>query len=240
MYAAESLRLEAVVTCVGFDDLLDIALTHNHAQVDTMIVVTSHADKATQRVCRKHGSICVQTDLFRKNGRNFNKGAAINVGFDRFQYHGWRMQLDADIVLPDNFRRIIFNATHLERHCLYGADRIDVIGLKELEAIVNYKHPQHAERVFVHPKSNRPWSPRYVDHLRGYVPLGWFGLWHASAQKSYPYSLGSAAHDDVMFASLWPEACRRHLPTVVCYHVCSRPPSLGENWDGHRKQPRLS
>src|SRR5580693_7111178 len=79
--ATESLRLEAVTVCVGFDDLLDLTLGLNHPHLDTLIVVTSHADRATQAVAKKHGAICVQTDLFGKNGRNFNKGAAINAGF---------------------------------------------------------------------------------------------------------------------------------------------------------------
>ncbi len=241
-FASECLRLEAVTACVGFDDVLDVALAHNHPHLDTMIVVTSHEDRATHLVARKHGAICVQTDLFRKNGRGFNKGAAINVGFDRFQYHGWRLHLDADILLPDNFRRVLFNHTHLDTNSIHGADRVDVIGLDELDALKAQlaKEPQHAWSSFLNPSHHRPLSPRYIDLLRGYVPIGFFQLWHASTHKPYPYSLGTAAHDDVMFAALWPQSHRRHLPTVVCYHLCARPPALGENWDGKRKQPRIS
>ena len=61
----ESLRLEAVTVCVGFDDVLDVTLALNHPHVDTMIVVTSHDDRRTHRVARKHGAICVQTDIER-------------------------------------------------------------------------------------------------------------------------------------------------------------------------------
>jgi hypothetical protein len=232
-YAIEALRLEAVTTCVGFDDFLDATLERNHGQLDTMIVVTSHEDRATQRVAKKHGAIVVQTDLFTKNDRTFNKGAAINAGFNRFQYHGWHMHLDSDIVLPDNFRRLLFNHSHLDRNTIYGADRVDVIGLDGLDAIER----QHREGVFLAPQGAM--SPRYVDTLHGYVPIGFFQLWHASVQKSYPYSLGTAAHDDVMFAAQWPRSHRQLLPSVVCYHLCAAPPTLGQNWDGKRKQPRL-
>ena len=83
--AADSLRLEAVTARVHFVDLLDCALSANHPHVDTMIVVTSHDDKATHAVARKHGAICMQTDLFHKNGRHFNKGAALNAGLARCQ-----------------------------------------------------------------------------------------------------------------------------------------------------------
>ncbi len=85
------IRIEVVIVCVGFEELLDITLTYNHGHFDTVIVVTTIEDKATQKVANKRGAVIVQTDLFKKNGRNFNKGAAINAGFSRFQYNGWRM-----------------------------------------------------------------------------------------------------------------------------------------------------
>jgi hypothetical protein len=236
--ATESLRLEAVTVCVGFDDLLDATLSLNHPHLDTLIVVTSQADRATQAVAQKHGAICVQTDLFGKNGRNFNKGAAINAGFSRFQYHGWRLHLDADIVLPDNFRRLLFNHTVLDRDCIYGADRVDVVGAQALR-LARAAGPQHAHGFMVAPHPAHPLSARYVDTLRGYVPIGFFQLWHCSTQKDYPWSLGTAAHDDVMFAEQWPAPYRRHLPTIICQHLCASAPSLGENWDGLRRQPRI-
>ncbi len=235
-FAADSLRLEAVTVCVGFDDLLDATLALNTAHVDHFIVVTSHADVATQAVARKHSATCVQTDLFQKNGRHFNKGAAINAGFDYFQYHGWRLHLDSDIALPDNFRRVLFNHTHLEQSCIYGADRLDVIGLDALDAA--RRQPQHAHACLVDPQP-RSLCARYVDPLRGYCPIGFFQLWHARAHKQYPWSLGSAAHDDVMFSAAWPHACRRLLPSVIVQHLCAAPPQWGENWEGQRRQPRV-
>jgi hypothetical protein len=155
---AESLRLEAGTPCVGFDDLLDVTLGINHPDLDTTIVVTSHEDRRTQQVAEKHGAICVQTDLFRKNGRRFNKGAALNAGMDRWQYHSWRLHLDSNIALPDNFRRMLFNHTHLEANCIYGADRVDVVGLHEMNAI-RKQGPQHRCSAFVASGGNRPLSP---------------------------------------------------------------------------------
>jgi len=233
---SESLRLEAVTTCVGFDDILDLTLTENHAHMDTMIIVTSHEDKRTQMVAQKHGAICVQTDLFHKNGRNFNKGAAINAGMARFQYRGWRLIHDADIITPDNFRRLLFNHTHLDEQCIYGCDRFDVIGVNEWRKI-KQRGPQSVHRSFVTTYGGTH-SARYVDPLRGYVPLGCFQLYHASCEHSYPYSLGTAAHDDIMFAEQWPQSQRRLLPTVLCYHLVSHKPTTGENWEG-RKSPHL-
>ncbi len=237
---AEYLRLEAVTISVGFDDLLDITLGHNHPHFDTLIVVTSHMDRRTQAVARKHGAICVLTDLFNKNGRLFNKGAAVNAGFDYFQYNGWRLHLDSDIALPDNFRRVLFNHTHLETHCLYGADRFNVIGPKKIKSLKDGKLSQHHHRLLLGESGeNHPLGHRLLCSLRGYLPLGFFQMWHSSTQKPYPHSLGTAAHDDMMFSALWPEHARRHLPSVICHHLCPAQPKVGENWDGMRKQPRL-
>lgn len=235
-FEMEALRLEYVTTCVGFDDMLDVTLALNNPHFDTAIVVTSYDDHKTHNVCRKHGAICVPTDLFKKNGRNFNKGAAINDGFNRFQYWGWRAHMDCDIVVPDNFRRLLFNHSTIDRHCLYGADRIDVLGLPALAKIS--KNPQHWYSTFLMTDRGGPVSPRYVNTLHGYVPIGFFQLWHSSCQKPYPYSLGTAAHDDVMFSTLWPKECRRILPTAVMFHLVSEPATLGQNWDG-RKSKRL-
>ncbi len=226
----DHLRLEYVTTSFGFDDLLDITLGLNHPHFDTAIVVTAHEDKKTQAVARKHGAICVLTDLWVKNGRKFNKGASINDGFGRFQYHGWRAHLDSDIVVPDNFRRLLFNHTALDHNSIYGADRIDVIGLEELRRATG-RH-QHQDSYFIVQHHPQNISARYVDLLRGYVPIGFFQLWHASCQKEYPFSLGSAAHDDVLFASQWPRSHRHLLPTVLLWHLLPERTWLGQNWEG--------
>jgi len=235
---SEHLRLEAVTACVGFDDFLDETLRINHSFFDHFVVVTNHTDKATQGVAKKYGATCVQTDLFQKNGRLFNKGAAINAGMDRFQYHGWRLHLDADIILPTNFRTMLFNHTHLDTDCLYGADRVNVVGLDKLKELV-FSDPQFQHSCLLTSQVNSRIETRYIDKLRGYCPIGYFQLWHSSCQHSYPYSLGTAAHDDVMFCDGWPRSQRRLLPSVICYHLCAQPPKQGENWDGDRKQPRL-
>jgi hypothetical protein len=233
------LRLETVTTCVGFDDLLDATLTANHPHVDTAIVVTSHKDKRTQGVAFKHGAICVQTDLFSKNGRIFNKGAAINAGFLRFQYNGWRLHLDADIALPDNFRRLLFNHTHLDTDCLYGADRLNIYGKAGISAVQAER--QHHHTSLLSAPGTLEMGSRYIHPLHGYLPIGYFQLWHASCQHDYPYSLGTAGHDDTGFAMQWPESQRRLLPGALVYHILTDHEAVhGENWEGKRRQPRLS
>jgi hypothetical protein len=239
VHPSEDLRLEAVTVSVGFDDLLDVTLQMNHPHLDTMIVVTAHEDRKTQAVCAKHGAFCVPTDLVQKNGRTFNKGAAINAGFGYFQYYGYRLHLDADIVLPDNCRRVLFNHTNLDPQTIYGADRVNIIGRKEIDRLRLTGATQHQYKCLMESLVERPIGGRFVSTLHGYLPLGYFQLWHAKCQKTYPYSLGTAAHDDTLYAALWPLHKRALLSTLVVYHLCERTPIWGENWDG-RRQPRLS
>lgn len=244
-YAADALRLEVITTCVGFDDLLDVALLFNNPQCDHVIVVTSHDDQKTMDVCMKHGATCVPTDLVGKNGRKFNKGAMINAGFAYFRYHGWRLHLDADIVLPSKFRQTLFNHTALDPECFYGADRIDVVGQEQMTTFfaMQRERAQHAWSGIVDPSFGGaiPTSlgSRYVTRLEGYLPLGYFQLWHALTQKPYPHSFGTAGHDDCVFAALYPQDLRRLLPTVLVYHLCTTTPHVAEHWDGTPRKVRL-
>jgi hypothetical protein len=248
-YQLDATKLEIITVCYRFDDILKVTLAENHGHADSYIVVTDHADHATQDLCQRFSVRCVPTDLLKKNGRNFNKGAAINHGFGHFQYHGWRLHLDTDVLLPDSFRRMLFNHSNLERDCIYGADRFDIIGKDGVSTLREAKceTPQHmfhsgVSPVYggkVYPKMPSASSARFISDLYGYVPIGFFQLWHASCQRPYPYGLGTAAHDDVMFGASWPEAKRRLLPSVFVGHVCGKPPSYAENWDGKRGQPRI-
>ena len=236
--SCEDLRLEYVTVSVGFDDLLDHTLCANRAHCDTVIVVTSHGDRKTQALCRKHSVTCVPTDLMTKDNRHFNKGAAINAGMNYFRFYGWRMHLDADIMLPKTFRQVLFNHTTLDRSVLYGADRVNVIGKKQIHRLMLCEAHQHNHSFLVESGCRRDLGARYCDLLSGYLPLGFFQMWHATQQRNYPWSLGSAAHDDIMFSMLWPREKRQLLPTAVVYHLCPDEPQMGQNWEG-RKSRRL-
>lgn len=227
-------RLEAVIPCVGFDDLLEWSLDRNLPQVDHLIVVTSFDDAKTVQVCKKFGATVVQTDLYNQQGKVFSKGAALNMGLSYCQYRGWRMVLDADILLPDNFRRILFNHTHLDTNCLYGADRMDVIGVHEL---LTLPEPQWGLREEV--RVTKPLRSRVITRLHGYLPLGYFQLWHAMCHRDYPASAGGTGLDDVLFSQLWPRSHRHLLPSVIVYHLCASHPVMGENWDGMRRSHRI-
>lgn len=223
-------KLEAVTISVGFDDLLDVTLPLNLLQLDALYVVTSSKDARTIQVCKKHGAIPVVTDVL---GDEFAKGAGINLGFLRARYRGWRVCLDADIVLPSHFRRALVNYESLDHQVLYGADRVNLIG-QESWARVTKSQWGEMETIY----TGLPIGPRLMSSAYGYVPIGYFQLWHSDCHKPYPSTLGGAGLDDVTFALQWPQSHRRLLPSFVVYHLCVSPPTLGENWDGIRRHPR--
>ncbi|MFH0947241.1 MAG: hypothetical protein V2A76_18795 [Planctomycetota bacterium] len=99
-------NLSAVTVCVNYSQYLEIA-ARNRSQFDRWIVVTNREDRETQEVCRKHGLDVVLTERLRQNGDPFNKGKAINDGLDALGDSDWILLLDADILLPDNFREAV-------------------------------------------------------------------------------------------------------------------------------------
>lgn len=104
--AARIKTLSAVTVCVDYSQYLEIT-AENRSQFDRWIVVTTREDRETQEVCRKHDLDVVLTERLHQNGDPFNKGKAINDGLDALAKSDWIVLLDADILLPDNFREAV-------------------------------------------------------------------------------------------------------------------------------------
>ena len=114
--------LEGVVTCVGYGDILELTLPKNKKHFDNLIVVTDLKDSRTKDVCDRNGVNCIQSDIFYSKRTVFNKGGAINLAYANLTYFDWCINLDADIILPDNFRHS-FMAHDLDENELYGVPR---------------------------------------------------------------------------------------------------------------------
>lgn len=127
-------KIEAVIICVNYSDFLDITLDQNLKHFDQIIVITSEKDIGTYEICKKYNVTCVQTDAFYINGAKFNKGLAIDIGFAHSKYKDWIVNLDADIVLPENFRdKFLEEATDIE--CSYASRRYDIQTYEEWQEI---------------------------------------------------------------------------------------------------------
>ena len=231
--------LEGVTVSVNYADFLDETLRENLDHFDEFAVVTASDDRATQAVCDRHGVICVKSDVHREDPLDrFNKGLMINLGLAHLRNRGWLMHLDADIVLPDRLR-FMLNKSRLDTDCLYGADRMNVVGRPNWEAIkqsANYDRQYH-HRYLVSPARAHLGS-RLIHNEYGYCPLGCFQLWHCRHRdRRYHFSQGSAEHSDVLFALQWPAARRILLPGVFVYHLESEPARIGTNWNGRVTRP---
>lgn len=75
-----------------------------------------------------------------------------------------------------------------------------------------------------------------IDSFGGYIPIGFFQLWHAGSTeiKKYPEVHGNAARTDMQFALQWPRTKRSFLPELVVYHLESEPAPMGANWNGRK------
>jgi hypothetical protein len=86
-----------------------------------------------------------------------------------------------------------------------------------------------------------PVGARWVDVRYGYVPIGYFQLWHQSSDtrkgvrlRRYPDSHSDAARADVKFALQWDRRRRQLLPEVIVAHLESEPCPTGANWKGRK------
>lgn len=237
-------RISAVVVSVGYSDFLVETLRQNINQVDEIHVVTHPDDKKTQDVCRYYSVHCLPTEVLYDRNRYFNKSGAINYGLMHLPQKGWWLHLDADILLPNGFKRML-EVARLEQSCLYGVDRLNVIGWQAYTKLLKAEEwtNQWEQRCAVVPYPHAPLGGRQVDET-GYSPIGYFQLWYHGQQRKYTSNCGHAGNDDVIFAQQWSAVNRRVLPTTYVYHLMSeevtgRVNGTGSvlNWWGRKSQP---
>lgn len=95
------IEMKAILVCVGYDDLLGLTLPQNVRHFEEMLVVTSSTDHATVLLANSFDSVYThQTDAFYRRGAEFNKGLAMEEGFEVLGRRGVIAVLDADVVLP--------------------------------------------------------------------------------------------------------------------------------------------
>ena len=222
-----------VTVCHNYSDFLEETLPHNMESVDRMVGVTHPDDKKTISLCQKFSVDCVQTVAMHEDGDKFNKGRAINMGLGHMRGVDWILHLDADCLLPHNFKNMLHRAK-LNPKNIYGADRVNVMGSEIWD---DHKHkltPHYSSGYFVQPPKEFPIGARIIHHEIGYTPIGYFQLWNKAMGKKYPIHQGNAEHTDVLFAAYWPRENRILLPEVIVCHLESHtdPQPMAANWNG--------
>lgn len=118
-------RIDGILVCVGpvYAANLPRSLPILLDTLDTLTVVTKPGDPDVLEACanRPKNLRVVETDLFYRFGAPFNKGAALNVGFQQMQASDWVLHIDADMVPEKLWRKIA--EPKLEVGNLYGDDR---------------------------------------------------------------------------------------------------------------------
>jgi len=225
-------KVEAVMVCVGYSDMLSWTLRLNRHQFDNIAVVTSSTDIATQAVAKKNGARLVISDRYVEDGAPFNKGKMLNDGLRALDLDDWVLFTDSDMIFPDGLtRRLRQRALH--RDCLYYATRVDAPESRLDEWLSDYtRDPDLINRLpFDRPGRNR-------------MPWGYFQLVNMSAQTLrhrtshvYDESFHTAGDVDYEFQEMWPERLRILLPelTVHIPHGKER-----TNWRGRRSPQHLN
>lgn len=220
---------EAVVVSIGFGDFLATTLPINRPVFDRLIIVTSPEDECTKALAREHDCDLVITSRHKEAGP-FNAGKVINDGLDACTERGWLAQIDADIVLPENFRLKLFSAVaHVfsttapkvrAENTVFGLHRSMCRSREEWEAyLLAGEHTWLVEKL----------------RKRSHPPAGYFQLWYAKGHKvRYPEDYPTCASGDLAFSRQF--CCRRHLTSPQVIHLATKSKATDDH--GGRVSPK--
>lgn len=204
--------MRGIVVCVNYDDLLEITLRRNMRHLEECVVVTSPTDERTKKLAGSIPNVRIyETDAFYRFGAKFNKGLAIEEGFDFLGREGWILIWDADTLFPEDM-----DLSSIVPGKLYGARRLILDNPKTWKEDMN-------------------WDGLPVSNDRSFP--GYFQLFHASDPiisqlPWYDVTFGHAGGGDGYFESRWPSERKIRLPFRVL-HLGPR----DVNWFG-RASPR--
>jgi hypothetical protein len=240
-------KIEAVTVCVGYADFLRETIPYNLPHLDRWLIVTDGRDVGTREVCRQHNLEFLATDDFYRGSARFDKARGIDRGMQLLAHDDWVLHLDSDIVLPPHTRHTLRTA-QLDPLNIYGADRVMV---KDWDRWQRLKASGFLER---HSRSHHfnvcfpggfDIGARWADLHHGYVPIGFFQLFHRDATmyrgirtRRYPnHGHSDAARTDVQFALQWDRDRRAIVPELVVLHLESEAAETGANWSGRTTRP---
>ena len=162
--------ITALLVSVNYSDYLEVALPYNTKQFDEIIVLTIESDKSCQDLCSKYSNVkCLvfPDGILKKNGRQFNKGALLNKGFEYLNeigYSDWLVMTDSDIVFPENFKELILSKEKDPR-LLFHLPRKFVRKKAELEEALSRPFDDDHDHVESHfDNSGRPISKKNMTH----------------------------------------------------------------------------
>lgn len=118
--------IAGVTVSVDYADILAQGLETWRDGLDFLMVVTTHRDQETARLCERAGVHYLATEAFYRGDAVFNKGLALSEvlgpALGAHPFHDWILGFDADIVPPVGWRHQVDTAA-LEPGNLYGVTR---------------------------------------------------------------------------------------------------------------------
>ncbi len=212
--------MNAITTCVGYDDLLAITLAKNARHFDLVLVVTTPEDTDTQLVVQQvPNAQSFPTRTFYTDGAKFNKGMALECGLDfGLGRSGWICIFDADTLMPDE---------------------MDLSGIRPGFLYSPFRRMCETKSQFYQCLDYWPRLPPGPERLN-HEYAGYFQLFHADDAylpdpEMFPWhgaEFNTAQGCDTIFQNHWPLNCRKRLPFEVLH---LGPPKV--NWRG-RVSPR--
>jgi hypothetical protein len=99
----------------------------------------------------------------------------------------------------------------------------------------------HSYHNLVKPPPGFSIGSRWADHEIGYVPIGFFQMWHSHSEyykgtrsRPYPTEHNDACRTDVQFGMKWDRRHRELLPEFFVVHLESQEAPNGANWCGRK------
>lgn len=235
--------IETIITCWNYSDFLSETLDSVVTFADSILIVTHPDDRATRSLCSHRGVRCEPTTVWTRRGNGLDKAAAINHGLRHLAMRDWVCHLDADIWLSPQSRGTIEDA-ELDPACIYGISRVNCVSPDEWDRFRSAPWAERPPHYLVAPYRGWPVGS-ILSHgaYGGYVPIGFFQLWHpaTSGVRTYPeVQAADGTHTDVLFAvqGHWSARAKRvHLPEIMAVHLVSRDSHQGHNWRGRKSAP---
>lgn len=111
------------------------AIKYNIGLFDSWTIVTTPDDEETREICRKANLKTLLSDDGTRFGKPFSKGRLIERGLKHLPADGWRLHIDADMVLPHDFRHKL-QSSELQEDTIYGIDRLMIRSWQEWQALL--------------------------------------------------------------------------------------------------------
>lgn len=157
--------ITGITVCVNYWDVLDLTIKKWKKFCDEIIIIT---DSIKSNSNKYDNTVSFVTNVFYKDGANFNKGLAIETMLNTIKTKDYICLFDADILLPDN---IVL--PELEKGKLYTPYR-HIVPFEEINEIGYKDYPVYPESEFAgyfqlfHKDSlERPYYPVNWKHAGG-------------------------------------------------------------------------